>query len=235
MLALWKHQQEALDAINNSFEDNDRCLLKMFCGTGKTRVILSLILEMKRNLSVVIFPSIALVQQFDRDYLQQFPDLLNGYKTLKVCSLAEVGYTTDPDELQNFIEENHDELKIIAITYQSFSLLKDLSIMKADIMVFDEAHHVVGNEIQNLVFGSGIIADKTLFATATPKNDNGIEMTGENGDCGSLVYEYTHRQAVEDGICNDIEIVVSTSPSSSSEYFVNQIHLGSHRQECIGD
>jgi superfamily II DNA or RNA helicase len=50
MLALWKHQQEALDAINNSFEDNDRCLLKMFCGTGKTRVILSLILEMKKNL-----------------------------------------------------------------------------------------------------------------------------------------------------------------------------------------
>ena len=95
--------------------------------------------------------------------------------------------------------------------------MKDLSIIKADLMVFDEAHHVVGNEIQNLVFGSGIIAGKTLFTTATPKDDNGIEMTGEDGDCGPLVYEYTHRQAVEDGICNDIEIVVSTSPSSTSD------------------
>ena len=73
---------------------------------------------------------------------------------------------------------------------------------------------------------------KTLFFTATPKNDNGIKMhetilgcdtndgyiqiendIDENicydlPDCGKLIYEYTHKDGVKDNILNDFNIRV---------------------------
>ena len=64
-------------------------------------------------------------------------------------------------------------------------------------MIFDEAHHIVGGKIQDIVFNNDEldeIVDKTRFYTATPVNKNGITMYDrehpENSDCGQLAYEY---------------------------------------------
>lgn len=43
-ITLRKHQREAVNGINNVLQDNNKCLVKMFCGTGKTRVVFYLMI-----------------------------------------------------------------------------------------------------------------------------------------------------------------------------------------------
>ena len=63
-------------------------------------------------------------------------------------------------------------------------------------MIYDEAHHIVDDKIQNVVFNNDAldaIVDKTRFYSATPVNKNGITMYDkgvlDNSDCGVLAYE----------------------------------------------
>jgi predicted helicase len=38
-MILDKHQIEAINALNNTFSIENKCLLKMFCGTSKTQTM----------------------------------------------------------------------------------------------------------------------------------------------------------------------------------------------------
>lgn len=63
------HQIECVDKIRTHFENENKALIKMFCGAGKSFVIYHCLLEFGNNLSVVVVPSINLITQFNRDYL----------------------------------------------------------------------------------------------------------------------------------------------------------------------
>ena len=73
------------------------------CGTGKTRISLRIVEELTPagNVSVVLCPSIALVAQIRREYLQHATGIINA---LAVCSDETAGY--DPKK-----EDKHDTLK----------------------------------------------------------------------------------------------------------------------------
>ena len=126
------------------------------CGTGKTRISLRIVEELTPpgKLSVVLCPSIALVAQIRREYLQYTQ---KGIRALAVCSDETAGYdpknegrkfvsddptidtsnvsadeikgkvTTDPAEIARWIEEgrNGDALNIIFGTYQSGHRIAD--------------------------------------------------------------------------------------------------------------
>ena len=62
---LWTHQQEAV----NSKKDYDKCLINMWCGTGKTRVFVYSIIEDNQKINIIIFPSLGLINQFNLDYI----------------------------------------------------------------------------------------------------------------------------------------------------------------------
>ena len=72
--------------------------------------------------------------------------------------------------------------KIIAVTYQSLHKFIDSlneTDKMIDLLIYDEAHHIIGNTAQKLVFNNDTFNKKTkniIFLTATPKNDNGIKM-----------------------------------------------------------
>ena len=63
------HQKECVNKIRTHFENENKALIKMFCGAGKSFVIYHCLLEFGNNLSVVVVPSINLITQFNRDYL----------------------------------------------------------------------------------------------------------------------------------------------------------------------
>ena len=120
------------------------------CGTGKTRISLQIIEELTPpgGLSVVLCPSIALVAQIRREYLQNAE---NPIRALAVCSDETAGYdpkkegqrntfeevtadssnisadeikgkvTTDPEEIAQWIGEGAEDGRISVIfgTYQS--------------------------------------------------------------------------------------------------------------------
>ena len=120
------------------------------CGTGKTRISLRIIEQLTKpgELSIVLCPSIALVAQIRREYLQHANSRL---RALAVCSDVTAGYdpkkegtrdttsdptldnsnvsasvvkgnvTTDPSEIAQWIRDGKDSKRINVIfgTYQS--------------------------------------------------------------------------------------------------------------------
>jgi superfamily II DNA or RNA helicase len=195
-------QQEADDAIYEELLVNNKCLVKMFCGTGKSRIMRYGKSFVNKKLCVYVFPSLALITQFNEDYLGDFP----CEYILNVSS--ENGSTTDPKEIVKFLKKKKN--KIICVTYQSFgTLLDNLGDNKINICCYDEAHHAVGEISQKLIFQNEV-CEKQVFFTATPKNANGIVMYDRNevdsGMCGNLVYDHTYLNGLNDDILNPIEI-----------------------------
>ncbi len=126
------------------------------CGTGKTRISLRIVEELTPpgELSIILCPSIALVAQLRREYLQHAKATI---RALAVCSDETAGYdpknegmkfvsddptldtsnvsageikgrvTTDPAEIARWIEEGNDgdTLNVIFGTYQSGHRIAD--------------------------------------------------------------------------------------------------------------
>ena len=243
-LTLRKHQREAVSSIETTLEDYDKCLVKMFCGTGKTRVVFYLMVHTENDLTVIVFPSISLITQFNQDYVlnPNWTEMTEKFSYMSVCSKNEldhpdIRYTTEPSKIASFLRG--DTKKIIAVTYQSLDTFVDTineEDIQIDLLIYDEAHHVVGSKVQDIVFNLEPFqekTDKTIFLTATPKNENGIVMFDRDcqtereeddyeddfeefiGDCGPLAFEYTHYQAVRDDVCKDFNIAINlyTEPS----------------------
>ena len=217
------YQREAIQAINAELAVEDKCIVKMFCGTGKSKIMREAFSPV--NLLVYVFPSLALITQFYRDYCKGVDDILI------VCSLEKkdllekgeldrfcVDITTDKKTIQPFV--NKKEHKIVCVTYQSLDVfLNALNDCKIDICVFDEAHHVVSLNAQQLVFGPEYahLYEKQVFFTATPKNDNGVDMMTK---CGKLVYDYSYLTGVNQGFLNafDIRVDMYTEHTNRSVY-----------------
>ena len=213
-------QTKAYNDITKTLQTRDECLVKMFCGTGKSHIIKRLILERKHPLSVVVFPSLALIRQFTKDYLA---GNVRNNCLLNVSSeeLTDITSTTDPPRIHRFLNnptcKKHP--KIICVTYQSLDvLISCVSDTKIGIVCFDEAHRTTSPESVKLVYsGEEVRAkyEKRVFFTATPVNAYGITMfdrerneIGTYGDCGPLVCEYTYLQGLRDSILSLFELRV---------------------------
>ena len=61
---LYKHQIEAI----NAKAKYKKCLVNMWCGTGKTRTFTVSIFNDEKNLNVIVFPSLGLINQYNNDY-----------------------------------------------------------------------------------------------------------------------------------------------------------------------
>ena len=217
----------------------------MYCGTGKTWIHLYFVSQ--KNYSVMVFPRISLITQINKDYLHKYIELFGNYKLLSICSKEELItiqektdkqlYTTQKNDIHNFIDNNQFEKKIICITYQSLKnfvdCIKDKDEM-IDLLVYDEAHHTTGSELRKIIydkFDDAILPHKikhTIFATATPKNENGITMfdrENDYSDCGLLAFEYSLRQSIEDGYSQDFKILIDLVDTFKKfEYKYQQIY-----------
>ena len=215
----------------------------MWCGTGKTDTFTIDIFIQEESINVIVFPSLQLVQQYYKEYIlsleEPFQREFKKYKCLAFCSENEneydndsklkrkksIPYTTDKTKLITFFKDKNK--KIIMVTYQSFEnfinscISENININK---LIYDEAHHIVGDKIQNVIFNNDalkVVVDKTRFYTATPVNKNGITMYDkddpDNSDCGVLAYEYLYYQAIKDNICKVFETQIMLY-TQKSEY-----------------
>ena len=216
-----KDRSYQLEALLNIFRYL-KCIVKMFCGTGKSRIITNVIIHEKKELSVVVFPSLALITQYSADYLNN--KHFNKHKTINISSemLPTIESTTDPKQIGMFLKLKNP--KIILVTYQSYKVLLDcLDGNKIGLVCYDEAHHVVSPECQTLVFGTTHF-EKEVFFTATPKNENGITMFDRDDPdknmCGPVAYDYTYLQGLTDEVLNAFEICVDmyTENTNNSIY-----------------
>jgi superfamily II DNA or RNA helicase len=196
------YQDEANEAIYNELVTQDTCIIKMFCGTGKSLLMRHCKILQNKPFIVYVFPSLNLINQFYNDYLN---DLQN---VLRISS--DDGSTTNISDIIHYLNNTAITTKIICITYQSFQLLLDnLNGLQIEVCLFDEAHHIVGEVYQTLIFNNNVCT-KQIFFTATPKNSNGIVMYDRDQPntnmCGNLVYDYSYLRGVNEGYLNPFEI-----------------------------
>lgn len=215
---LYPHQQEAI--INK--KDKSKCLVNMWCGTGKTRTFTTSLFQDFQDTNVIVFPSLDLINQYNNDYfLNQnkiFKEHFDKFQCLAFCSdddtklklkASTIKYSTSEKTCKSFMKQKGK--KFILVTYHSFEKFINICYeneYQINRLIFDEAHHVVGEKLQEIVFNNerlDNIVDKTEYYTATPVNKNGITMYDreepENSDCGELAYEYLYYKAVEDKVC----------------------------------
>jgi superfamily II DNA or RNA helicase len=210
------YQQEANIAICDELLTNKKCLVKMFCGTGKSLLMRKCSIIDAAKLVVYVFPSLSLIDQFYTDYLSDFP----SDDILKISSELEA--TTDPVKIAHFLSKQTK--KIVCVTYHSYgTLLENLGGVNINVCMFDEAHHAVGQTYQKLIFENDL-CEKQIFFTATPKNANGIVMYDreqlDESICGKLVYDYSYLKGVVEGYLNPFEIRVDmyTENTNKSVY-----------------
>jgi superfamily II DNA or RNA helicase len=237
-------QVVAYAAIIFQFLSMSKCLVKMFCGSGKSRLITATIIGQKKNLSVVVVPSLALIQQFYDDYLSRTtkPKELSKHKLLNVSSKSQkdllgtdiltledihIECTTDPVEIKQFLNSNPKLKKIICVTYQSLDvLLANLDGHIIGLTLFDEAHRTASHKYKELIYGSANIDkyEKQVFLTATPINKNGITMydrenndMGIYGDCGPLHPDchYTYLNGLRDDVLSLFNIRIDMFTGAS--------------------
>jgi len=224
-MCLYEHQKKAIEEQTKY----KKCLINMWCGTGKTRTFTIDLFNHNEKTNVIVFPSLGLINQYSNDYVlsneEPFKTEYEKYKCLAFCSdndrklksKGTISFTTDEKKLNTFLKKRNN--KMLLVTYQSFEKFINIcsvNAIKINNLIFDEAHHIIGDRIQNIVFNNeelDTIVDKTRYYTATPVNKNGIIMYDrddpENSDCGPLAYEYLYYQAVEDGICKPFESQIS--------------------------
>ena len=212
LLANRLYQIEALQSIFQY----DKCVVKMFCGTGKSRIMTNVILHENKDLSVVVFPSLSLIQEYSSDYLEMF-----DHQFLNISSeiLDTIESTTDEVRIRFFLHRS--EPKVILVTYQSLHvLLECLDGQKIPLIQYDEAHHTTGIECQKLVFETDCF-EKQVFYTATPETKNGrVLYDREDESSIPLAFEYTYLQGLAATVLNEFDICVDmyTENTNNSVY-----------------
>ena len=83
---LYKHQRKAIEEQNKY----EKCLINMWCGTGKTRTFTIDLFIHNEKTNVIVFPSLGLINQYCNDYAlsmnEPFKTEFEKYKCLAFCS-----------------------------------------------------------------------------------------------------------------------------------------------------
>lgn len=183
------HQRAAINAVVRGFRDHDRGRLIMACGTGKTLTGLWIHERLKSKRTLLLVPSISLVQQNLREWGKHAKD---DFDCLVVCSdesvargggdpalryVTELGteVTTDPASIASFLAKRRQRPAVLIATYHSsdrVSAAQKRARRTFDLAMCDEAHRLAGDakgKFAVILDNKRIRASRRLFMTATPR------------------------------------------------------------------
>jgi superfamily II DNA or RNA helicase len=204
------HQQEALEAIEDGLQKNDRATVVMACGTGKSLVSLWAAEQRECKTILVLVPSLALVRQLLHEWLRETawerftfmcvcsdPTVAKGADNL-VVHQADLDFpvTTESAVVSHFLSKAFDGIRIVFSTYQSAHVVAegmpvgaDGMALPFDLAIFDEAHKTASREGTRFSFAledANLPIRKRLFFTATPRHYD-VRKKDKEGD-NALVY-----------------------------------------------
>jgi superfamily II DNA or RNA helicase len=183
----WPHQEEAMTAVVERFEQADRGQLIMACGTGKTLTTLLIHEKLRAQKTLVLVPSLSLLEQTMREWAE---NSTSKFDFLAVCSdetvadddaavlhTSDLGFrvTTSPEEIAAF-QCQHSGTHVVFATYQSSPKIADAFRLGEapafDLAIADEAHRCAGaisSAFRIILDADAIKARRRLFMTATPR------------------------------------------------------------------
>ena len=242
------HQRQAVRDVAQGFSESERGQLLMACGTGKTLVGLHVAEKLRAHRTLVLLPSLSLVEQTLREWTANTP---RPFAYLAVCSdesVAEhdsvvastielgVPVTTDPDAIARFLRKRHEHAVVFA-TYQSSDRVAQAQrgrVPVFDLVIADEAHRCAGPEagvFATVLDGEKIKAHRRLFMTATPRYFTGrVKKAAQEMDYevasmddperfGPVLHRLTFARAIEQDLLSDYQVVVvGVSNATYREY-----------------
>ena len=200
----YSYQLEAYNKIKDYFQDNNRGILSLPCGCGKTYS--SYLISNDYNQIIIISPLKASAYQNLKRYIEY------GYdknKTLLIDS--DINGIRDIDYIINYIKNNNTFL--ISATYDSMDLIsKCLELFDNPLFIIDEFHNLSkgniidkSNDINKLLVSN----HKILFMSATPRiydlEYDDIDSEEENL-IGEIVYRLDFNVAIKNKYITDYKI-----------------------------
>jgi len=215
------------------YSTNDRGILNLPTGYGKTNISLKFCIKQSYNKILILVPKLKLLSQFYynvRKYFESTQIYLIGCDTNSIKS----NYNTTHFESTSNIYFEGDKYIVICV-YNSCEKLKEEEF---DFIIFDEAHHVATTNETNsfyqyAIFDNNIYSTHRLFLTATIKyikfkksietndnldsdcnsNENSITEEGtmsmNNVDYfGNIIEKISLRQAIDEGVCCDYKVLL---------------------------
>ena len=178
-MQLRPHQEQALQAMT----DNDKGQVIVPTGGGKT---MCMIMDTVRQLKmygtvVVVAPRILLAEQLYREFMEIVNENLYDVHAMHVHSgkIKGVFSSTNPLEIQSFVESTLSGRRIIFTTYHSLHRIEESGI-NVDTIYFDEAHNSVQKNFFPATEYFSNNAHRCYFFTATPKHTRTVYKAGMN-------------------------------------------------------
>ena len=178
-MQLRPHQEQALQAMT----DNDKGQVIVPTGGGKT---MCMIMDTVRQLKmygtvVVVAPRILLAEQLYKEFMEIVDENLYDVSAMHVHSgkIKGVFSSTNPLEIQSFVESTLSGRRIIFTTYHSLHKIQDSGI-NVDTIYFDEAHNSVQKNFYPATEYFSNNAHRCYFFTATPKHTRTVYKAGMN-------------------------------------------------------
>lgn len=191
-----------LVAYNNSkehFKNNNRCIISMPCGTGKT--FTSYLISKDYEQIIFISP----LRQFAKQNLDKYIDYGYSNEYLLIDSDGE----RDIDIVKDFIKTNKKFM--LSSTYCSIDVIYEIINLTVNpLIIIDEFHNLSKINIfdTNDDFNKILISNnKILFMSATPRV---YELENEDFNCedifGKIIYNMTFTEAITNKYITDYKI-----------------------------
>ena len=178
-MQLRPHQEQALQAMT----DNDKGQVIVPTGGGKTMcMIMDTIRQLKMyGTVVVVAPRILLAEQLYKEFMEIVDENCDDVSAMHVHSgkIKGVFSSTNPLEIQSFVESTLSGRRIIFTTYHSLHKIQDSGI-NVDTIYFDEAHNSVQKNFYPATEYFSFNAHRCYFFTATPKHTRTVYKAGMN-------------------------------------------------------
>ncbi len=230
------HQAEALAAIAHGLAAGGRGRVIMACGTGKTFVQLWAHEQLRSSRTLVLVPSLFLVQQSLQEWTA---NRTRPFALLAVCSdetvldsdsftadvtALGVPVTTDALRIREFLAGPGD--RVVFCTYQSSARVAEAmqgEPLRFELVLCDEAHQLAGTaarEFATALRAEAIPADRRIFFTATPRYFTGaLQGSGAERDLavasmddaavfGPELHRLSFGEAIRRELLSDYRVVV---------------------------
>jgi superfamily II DNA or RNA helicase len=209
----YSYQVEAANRFKEHFETNNRGILSLPCGCGKTYT--SYLISKNYNHVIIISP----LREFASQNLNRFIEY--GYDKRNTM-LVDCDGNRDLDNIKTFIK-NHKRL-LISCTYNSTDLIAEcLDLFQDALFIVDEFHNLSKANIsddKNPIFNLLMSNHRILFMSATPRI-YGIEYDDEmyDMDClfGDVVYQMTFRDAINNKYTTDYKLWLPSVHENNKE------------------
>ena len=193
-------QQKAVDSLLK-FGDQSRVTCNMFCGTGKSYVMMKYleIWLQKHSTATVLFltPSIEVLNQLQVILKMQ----LTG---IKIFQIADYVGLSD--------HNNQNQPHIVFGTYCSSFRLKNLQF---DLAFYDEAHRSTAPKFSQTLYDDFVRITKRIFFTATIKhykiNTSEYANMSDEKLYGKTVFRYTYCDAIRDNLIVPLQLYCSNN------------------------